>query len=92
MFDLTKMQLLPHEDKWYSTIRIPVQYDPDAKCPRFMQFLREVMLDDGECVRVIQEIMGYCLTSEMKLQKAPEDASFSLTTSFFGKKYLAPCM
>lgn len=70
MFDLTKMQLLPHEDKWYSTIRIPVQYDPDAKCPRFMQFLREVMLDDGECVRVIQEIMGYCLTSEMKLQKA----------------------
>ena len=70
MFDLTKMQLLLHEDKWYSTIRIPVQYDPDAKCPRFMQFLREVMLDDGECVRVIQEIMGYCLTSEMKLQKA----------------------
>ena len=70
MFDLKKMQMQPHDAKWHSTIRIPVQHDPDAQCPRFMQFLREVMLDDEECIRVIQEIMGYCLTSEMQMQKA----------------------
>ena len=70
MIDLNEMTLISHGAQWRSTIRIPVQYDPEAQCPRFMQFLREVMLDDGECVRVIQEIMGYCLTSEMKLQKA----------------------
>ena len=70
MFDLTKMQLQLHDAKWHSTIRIPVQHDPEAKCPRFMQFLREVMLDDDECIRVIQEVMGYCLTSEMLVQKA----------------------
>lgn len=70
MLDLNEMKLIPHGTQWHSTIRIPVQYDPEAQCPRFVQFLREVMLDDDECIRVIQEIMGYCLTSEMQVQKA----------------------
>ena len=70
MLDLSTQKLISHGTQWHSTIRIPVQYDPEAQCPRFMQFLREVTLDDEDCIRVIQEIMGYCLTSEMKLQKA----------------------
>lgn len=39
--------------------RIPVQYDPDADCPRFKQFLDEVVYDDDRAK--LQEFVGYCL-------------------------------
>ena len=39
--------------------RFPVQYDPDADCPQFKQFLDEVVYDDDRAK--LQEFVGYCL-------------------------------
>jgi P4 family phage/plasmid primase-like protien len=40
--------------------RLPVVYDPTAKCPRFQTFLERVLPDD-RWRSVVQEMFGYCL-------------------------------
>lgn len=44
-----------------SLIQIPVDYDPNATCPRFEEFLLEKMNGDPKCVELIFQIFGYCL-------------------------------
>ena len=61
-------QLLPHDPKYLTSIRIPVRYDPDATCPEIEQFLEEVLPDD--CIDLAYEIFGYCLIPNTQFQKA----------------------
>ncbi len=39
-----------------------VEYDPEAPCPRWERFLREIFLEDEELIRFIQEAVGYTLS------------------------------
>lgn len=50
--------------------RLPVEYDPSARCPRWKEFLEQVT--DGEAARrKLQEFVGYCLAGgEPWLKKA----------------------
>lgn len=51
---------------------IPVHYDPDAKCKKFYQSLREMFAPDKdrkERIRLIQEFMGYALTTSCEFEK-----------------------
>ncbi|OME28912.1 hypothetical protein BSK63_23670 [Paenibacillus odorifer] len=70
MLNIETMELVAHQSSFYSTIRIPVQYNPNAQCPRFRQFLDEIMGGDQERILLIQEIMGYFLSAETIIQKA----------------------
>jgi P4 family phage/plasmid primase-like protien len=70
MLDLEAYKLEAHDQKFYSTIRIPIKYTPIAKCPKFRKFLRDVFEGDEERIRQAQEIMGYVLTADTKAQKA----------------------
>ena len=36
-------QLLEHDPKYYVTGVLPVDYDPNAKCPVFLKFLEEIL-------------------------------------------------
>lgn len=45
-----------------------VPYDPDAQCPRWEQFLKEIFDDDAELVAYLQRLVGYCLTSDTREQ------------------------
>ena len=58
----------PHDPAYLSTVQIKAQYDPEAKCPRFMEFLRSV-LDEPE-ISLLQEIYGYFLVPITKAQKS----------------------
>lgn len=69
MLDITTFELLPHSPEYLSTVRIPLVYDPDAKCERFEQFVAEIMDNDPERINVLQEIIGYLLTAEMTIHK-----------------------
>ncbi len=42
--------------------QLSVSYNPNAKCPRWDQFIREVFLGDAELMRYVQRILGYALT------------------------------
>lgn len=70
VFDLNKLQFLPHDPKYLSSIQIPVDYVEDAQCPRFIQYMDEVFEGDIERRDVAQEWYGYAMTTETKAQKA----------------------
>lgn len=48
--------------------RLPVEYDPEAECPQFREFLNEVCPDDK--ISQLQEFVGYCLQPRMNHKKA----------------------
>lgn len=45
-----------------------LKYDPDAQCPRWIQFLNEVFCDDDELVDYIWKLAGYSITGVTKEQ------------------------
>ena len=51
--------LIDHTPQIFTTNLLPFDYDPDAACPRFMQFLDEVFLGDQDKINFVQEAAGY---------------------------------
>jgi P4 family phage/plasmid primase-like protien len=70
MLDLQTFNILEHHKKYYSTIRIPINFDPEAECPEFLNFLDQIFEGDQERKAISAEMYGYCLTSSVKAQKA----------------------
>lgn len=54
----------------YCTIQLNAKYDEDAKCPEFMKYLNTIFEGDFQRVNLIGEMLGYCLTTSTKFQKA----------------------
>ncbi len=57
----------------YNTNLLDLQYRADAKYKRWKQFLGEIFQGDpdkNEKTMLLQEYMGYCLTTDVSLQKA----------------------
>ena len=55
---------IPHGEetkRYYLTKVMNVRYDPNAKCDRFVEFLKEIMEDDIESVKFLATILGSCL-------------------------------
>lgn len=46
-----------------------VEYHPEAKCDRWLQFLDEVMQGDKDKIRYLQKLFGTCLTGDTRLEK-----------------------
>ena len=70
MLDLRTMNLRPHAPEYYSTIQTPIRYNSNATCPKFEAFLHSIFEGARERIDLMQEIMGYVLTKDMRLQKA----------------------
>lgn len=55
-----RCRLLPHSPLYYTLAApLPFAYDPDATCPRFQEFLNEIMGGDIEYVNFLWELLGY---------------------------------
>ena len=65
--DILNRELIPHDPKYLSTMQLNVNYDPEAECPRFIQYLHEVLEPDQ--IPLIQEMLGYMLVPITKAQK-----------------------
>lgn len=65
--DLKTGKLRPHERTDYITKLSPVAFDPDARCPRWEQFLDEVFVSPA-LAAFVQRLFGYCLTGSTKEQ------------------------
>jgi len=70
MFYIQTKNLVPHQEGYYSTIQLKVNYNPAAKCPRWERFLVEVFEGDPELIALIQEFMGYSLVPDTRYEKA----------------------
>ena len=42
LYDLSQYKLIPHDSEIFTTNLLPYDYDPDAECPRWLQYLDEV--------------------------------------------------
>ena len=62
VLDISKnpVELLDFDKKFYFTKKLPVTYDPKAKCPNFLAFLNEILTEDRFRLQ-IQEMFGWCL-------------------------------
>lgn len=70
-------ELIPHTNDFLSKNVLTYDYDPNAKCPIWLQFLASIFPDaedktkvDEDRVKMLQEYMGYCLTQDARFQKA----------------------
>jgi putative DNA primase/helicase len=66
--DLRTFELKPHNPDDRITRVAPLEYDPDATCPRWEQFILEIMDGDEDQAAYIQRILGYSLTGLTKEQ------------------------
>ena len=55
-------QFIGHDPSQMITKIIPVDYDPDAICPIWENFLDKVLASDSELIKYIQRAVGYSLT------------------------------
>ena len=67
LYNVLENTLTPHTPEYYSTVQLNVSYNPDAQCPRFHQYLAEVI--DESQIPLIQEMMGYFLVPVTRGQK-----------------------
>lgn len=63
MLDWRTGSIEHHSPSHYSTIQLPVIWNPAAKCPTVDKFLEEVL--DPELVELIWEVIGICIYSGM---------------------------
>lgn len=71
-YDLNSYAPAPHSREDCITHVLNYEYDENAECPRWLQFLNEVLVREGttepdqDLIALFQEAVGYALTSETK--------------------------
>lgn len=70
MFSPEDLAIFPHDEKYYSTMRIPYKYDYEAKCELWLKTLNEILEGDKHKINILQEFFGYCLTKDTRQHKA----------------------
>ena len=61
---LDTMELVPHSTEYYSTIQLPVEYNPkNISTPVFDRFIGELTSNNAEKKQCILEFMGACLSN-----------------------------
>jgi putative DNA primase/helicase len=66
--DIRTRTLRPHTPEFYSTVQLPVRFDPGACCPAWDNFVAEVFPADSEAIA--WEIVAWLMTPENSIQKA----------------------
>lgn len=59
-----------HSPDFYSTNRLPYDYQPSCDCPLWKKTLEEILEKDKLKIGILQEFFGYCLTRDTKQHKA----------------------
>ena len=66
--DLTAGKLLERDPNDLHTKLVNVKFDPDAKCPTFDRFLKDVFCHDHELLSWVQRAFGYTMTGSVQEQ------------------------
>lgn len=64
-YDSLAAKFVPHSEKCLTTYASNVQYEENATCPNFLDFLKELSIDT-ETIAFIQEWFGYAISTSHK--------------------------
>lgn len=59
------VNLRPLTPLYFTPIALPVSFDAEANCPKFLSFLAQITNQDAERQLLIQEMVGYLLTIDL---------------------------
>ena len=85
--------LREHRKEDFLTYQLPFEYNPNADCPKWINFLDE-MQPDAEAQKVLSEYMGYVFTRHLKPEKVlvlygsggnGKSVFFDIMSAIFGK-------
>lgn len=93
VLDLDTMELKAHSSEYMFFNLLPVEYDPNATCPKILKFLGEISATK-EDVSLLLEDVGYCLYRDYVIAKAlmlaGEGANGKSTFLALVKTFLGP--
>lgn len=69
VYDLRNNHFRERTEEDRFTRKAAVEYDENAECPRWLQFLDVVFESDGELIRYLKKLCGYILTGKTSDQK-----------------------
>jgi putative DNA primase/helicase len=69
VLDLRTGELKEHSPKLNITKLAGAAYEPEAKCPRWIEFLNEILEGDTETIAYLQRYLGLCLTGYTMAEK-----------------------
>jgi P4 family phage/plasmid primase-like protien len=61
--------IIEHSPNWFSTTCLDYEFDVDADCPRWKEYIKFTMEEDEERIKILQEFMGYLLYPSTEFQK-----------------------
>ncbi|MCJ7633781.1 phage/plasmid primase, P4 family [Candidatus Bathyarchaeota archaeon] len=67
LFDIETKTLLPFNENYFITSKLPITYNSEADCPLFKKFLSEVL--NAEDIPTTQEWFGYHLQRDNRYEK-----------------------
>lgn len=67
-YNIETGDLAEPDPSYFIINHVPVEYDPDADCPKFKDFVSEIVVEED--LPLIQEMFGYCLYREYPLARA----------------------
>ena len=65
-YNIITREFSRHQPTYYAKAQLPVSYDPQADCPRFKEFLNEIIPTQ---IDFYQEWMGYHLVNDYRYQR-----------------------
>jgi len=68
VYDIVEEKFFESKDGFIFRHEIPVKYDSDADCIKIKNFLHDLVRDED--VKIIQELIGYCLYRDYPIAKA----------------------
>ncbi len=67
--DLADVSARENRREDYITLKLGADYDANATCPRWIQFINELFPNKPEMVAYVQRAFGYCLTGDTREQQ-----------------------
>ena len=69
VLDIVSGELSPPSPDLFTLAALPVEFDPDADCPQWRKFLRQLWPDDEQAIDALRDVFGYLVAGDTSHQK-----------------------
>ena len=62
-------EIEPHNPEYYFLYKLNIKYNPSARCPKIIKFLKDICSNDNKKLLCLIEFIGFCLISSYPIKK-----------------------